>query len=125
MNSGVRKVVACVACGEPREIAARGLCFKCYRREVRAAERALATDRHSPGIRREQKKVIKAYAQVMSGLADLAVSHNDVHAILDILRPYLRLAEDLIPGAGSVNSEHQECEFTVHGGVDNADINGS
>jgi hypothetical protein len=48
-------------------------------------------------------------------LADLAVNHADVRAILEILAPYLRLVADYIPLAGPVNSEHAQAQFTVHG----------
>lgn len=109
----MRKIEECMACGEPREIAARRLCFRCYRREGRATESAGQSDPHNPGIRREQKKAIRAFAQVMGALADLAVSQEDVQEILDILRPYLRLIANYIPIAETVNSEHFAA-LTVH-----------
>ena len=52
-----RKIDGCLNCGEVREMAAHGLCFKCYRRNDRANDRQLAgVDRHNPGIRREHKR---------------------------------------------------------------------
>lgn len=126
MSRANRKLAVCLGCGDPREIAAKGLCFTCYRRQARAAERAaLAVGRHNPALGREERRVVKAFGQIITGLADLAASRNDVYAILEILRPYLRVAEDVIFGAGSVNIERKEFEFTVHGDADNAGFSGS
>jgi hypothetical protein len=124
VNTVTRRLDRCARCGEPREIAARGLCFRCYRRESRATERALTIDRHTPGIRREQKRIIRAYAQVMSGLADLGVSQEAVREVLTTLSPYLRLAADLIPGWCSMNSEQARIEFTVHADADSEEREG-
>lgn len=54
-----RRLGSCMNCGEEREMAAFGLCFKCYRREDRAKDRMFAAvDRRNPGIRREHKKLV-------------------------------------------------------------------
>ncbi len=121
MSNVARRLDRCRRCGEVREIAARGLCFRCYRREARATERALTIDRDAPGIRREQKRIIRAYAQVMSGLADLGVSQEAVREVLTTLSPYLRPAADLIPGCCSVNTERAQLEFTVHADAESED----
>ena len=109
----MRKSDECAACGEPREIAAHGLCFRCYRREARGLKGVNCPNPHNPGIRREQKRVIRAFSQVMGGLADLAVSQEDIQDILDLLGPYLRLIANYIPIAERVNSERATA-FTVH-----------
>jgi hypothetical protein len=49
----------------------------------------------------------------MGGLADLAVSQEDIQDILDLLGPYLRLIANYIPIAERVNSERATA-FTVH-----------
>src|ERR1700745_3027975 len=85
-----RKVESCLNCGEVREIAAHGLCFKCYRREDRAKDRELTgTDRHNPGLRKEHKKMFRGFTSVMGGLSDLGVSRTAVLAIPPSLEPYL------------------------------------
>jgi hypothetical protein len=120
---GTRKVEGCLNCGEVREIAAHGLCFKCYRREDRANERKFAaTDRHNPGVLKEHKKMLRGFASVMSGLSDLGVSRPDVLAIRRALEPYLlpissllALAPESEENSSVVNSEQQTTsEFTVH-----------
>ena len=49
----------CLTCNEMKAIAARGLCYKCYRAEERSRERA-TPDRHNPGMRKEHKKNIES-----------------------------------------------------------------
>jgi hypothetical protein len=106
-----RKTGGCLNCGEEREMAAFGLCFKCYRREDRAKDRKFAgVDRHNPGIRKEQKKLFRGFTGVMAGLSDLGVQKNDVLTIRHILDPYVAsIAEFLRP-----ESEHEENECTVN-----------
>jgi hypothetical protein len=97
-----RKVEGCLNCGEVREIAAHGLCFKCYRREDRANERK--------------------FASVMGGLSDLGVSRTDVLAIRRALEPYLLPISSLLALASeseeipnAVNGEQKSGDrFTVH-----------
>ncbi len=118
-----RKIDGCLNCGEVREMAAHGLCFKCYRRNDRANDRQFAgVDRHNPGIRREHKKMFRGFTNVMAGLSDLGMSKTDVLAIRRMLDPYIApIAEFLGPGAeheeveGGVNSEQKSGDlFTVH-----------
>jgi hypothetical protein len=118
-----RKVEGCLNCGEVREIAAHGLCFKCYRREDRARDREFTgADRHNPGLRKEHKKMFRGFASVMGGLSDLGVSRTDVLAIRRSLEPYLlpmssflALAPDDEENSGVVNGEQKSVDrFTVH-----------
>jgi hypothetical protein len=118
-----RKVEGCLNCGEVREIAAHGLCFKCYRREDRANERKFAaTDRHNPGVLKEHKKMLRGFSSVMGGLSDLGVSRTDVLAIRRSLEPYLlpissflALAPDDEENSSVVNGEQESGDkFTVH-----------
>jgi len=89
-----RKVlVECVECGEPREHAAKGLCFACYRRQERQSK---SVDLHNPGISRDQTKLIRAHAQVMQGLALLRVGKKHVREILTVLAPYLSPVREYI-----------------------------
>ena len=120
---GTRKVEGCLNCGEVREIAAHGLCFKCYRREDRANERKFAaTDRHNPGVLKEHKKMLRGFASVMGGLSDLGVSRTDVLAIRRALEPYLLPISSLLALASeseeipnAVNGEQKSGDrFTVH-----------
>jgi hypothetical protein len=48
---GTRKIESCLNCGEEREIAAHGLCFRCYLRNERAEERKFAYVEFSEVIR--------------------------------------------------------------------------
>lgn len=123
---GTRKTDSCMNCGEVREIAAHGLCFACYRRQERADDRRFAAvDRHNPGLRKEHKKMLRGFMNVMGGLSDLAVQKNDVLTIRRMLDPYIApIAEFLGPAAerdeveGAVNSEQKSGElFTVHRAV--------
>jgi hypothetical protein len=66
-----RRIDACLNCGETREMAAHGLCFKCYRREDRADDRQFAlVDPHSAGLRKEHRKTLRGFTNVMARLAD-------------------------------------------------------
>jgi hypothetical protein len=119
----MRKSAVCLNCGEPREIAAHGLCFACYRRQERSEDRKFATvDRHSPAVRREHKKLFRGFTNVMVGLADLGVQEADVLAIRRMLEPYMTpIARFLSSPAEPNESQHQvnseqnpEPLFTVH-----------
>jgi len=86
----MRRTDGCINCGETREMAAHGLCFKCYRQHERAADQIpVGVDRHNPGIRREHKKLFRGFTSVMTGLSELGVSRTDVLTIRGILGPYL------------------------------------
>ena len=86
----MRRTDGCLNCGETREIAAHGLCFACYRRNKRAADNQfIRGDRHNPGVRREHKKLLRGFASVICGLADLGATTEDVLAIRRIIEPYL------------------------------------
>jgi hypothetical protein len=119
----MRRENECLNCGEVREMAAHGLCFKCYRRNDRANDRQFAgADRHNPGLRKEHKKLFRGFTGVMAGLSDLGVSKEDVLTIRRMLDPYvisiaefLALAPDQDEIGGAVNSERQSSGvFTVH-----------
>jgi hypothetical protein len=117
----MRKTDGCANCGEVREIAAHGFCFKCYRHEERAKERQLpSVDRHSPGVRREHKKLFRGFTNVMVGLSDIGVSKRDVLTIRRSLEPYLGpiakfLAVKPEKSESAVNGEQGlEIPFTVH-----------
>jgi hypothetical protein len=119
----MRRTEGCVRCGECREIAARGLCFTCYRRDARAREGIPEfVDRHNPGIRREQKKLIRGFAAIMGGLSDLGVSRPDVLAVCNRLMPYLVTVADYLGfptvNGARVNGDRARSAFTVHRGED-------
>ena len=108
-----RRIDACLNCGETREMAAHGLCFKCYRREDRADDRQFAlVDPHNPGLRKEHKKTLRGFTNVMAGLSDLGVQRDDVLKIRRMLDPYVALITEFLGPAsdrkeleGAVNSE--------------------
>ena len=120
---GKRRTDGCLNCGEIREMAAHGLCFRCYRQEERADDERFAdVDRNNPGVRREHKKLFRGFTGVMTGLSDLAVQKSDVLTIRRMLDPYvIPIAEFLSPMAeqdereADVNSEQASRQmFTVH-----------
>lgn len=133
----MRKTDGCLNCGEVREIAAHGLCFRCYRKDERAEERKFApVDRHNPGIRREHEKLFRGFISVMTGLAALGVQHPDVLAIRRVLSPYLELIQQFLdvsagtnesPGtvATPVNTEQPLRLFTVHSGQKSDEVSAS
>jgi hypothetical protein len=65
-----REIAACMNCREPRELAAHGLCFKCYRAEVREQQ----VDRHNPALRKEHTRLLNGFAKLMGGLEAVKVS---------------------------------------------------
>jgi len=95
-----QKFGTCEKChAEMKAIAARGLCYKCYRAEERSRERAIP-DRHNPGMHKEHKKLFKALASVMGGLADMGCVRDDIFDIKKILQPYLEpISQYLNPDA--------------------------
>jgi hypothetical protein len=138
MSLPMRKIGECLNCGEPRELAAKGLCFTCYRRHERAMSRG-PVDRHVGAIRKEQQKIYAAYSSVMIGLGKLGVSKEDLELVIEVIRPYLvPIAEQLrssgmVTGSGGeepppeqessspVNSERDVLLFTVHKDFDEED----
>lgn len=75
----MRREDGCLNCGEVREIAAYGLCFRCYRRKDRAKDRQFAAvDHHNPGLRKEHQKLLRGFTSVMVGFSNLGVSKSDV-----------------------------------------------
>jgi hypothetical protein len=117
----MRRIDGCKDCGETREMATCDLCFTCYRRQERAADRQFAgVDRHTPAIRREHKKLFRGFTAVMTGLSDLRISKEDVLTIRQTIEPYLTpiakfLAVMPQQDKDGVNSEHESPKtFFVH-----------
>ena len=107
----VRTIKACMNCGETREIAAHGLCFRCYRQE----ERRLADDlwaRPDPNAKelaKTQRKTRRALMKMMDSLEEIEsgklVPQETVESWRKLLRPEVeRIALSL--GEAQVNSEH-------------------
>jgi hypothetical protein len=94
-----RQTGRCINCGDERGIVAFGLCGKCYQRDVR-----VLPDRHTPGIRREHRKLFRGLASVMCGLGDLGVSRAETIRVRVMLEPYLRPIADFLSCKLSDNS---------------------
>lgn len=93
-------------CGEQRELAAHGLCFKCYRRQDRAEEQRFSgIDRHSPAIRRQDKKLLAGFACLMRGLSDLSAPREIVDEVRRRVQPLLEPIQGLLNAAKTEN-EH-------------------
>ena len=98
-------------CGETREIAAHGLCFKCYRQEERRLADDLWTrpDANAKDLAKTQRKTRKALMKMMDSLEEIdsgkLVPQETVEAWRKLLRPEVeRIALSL--GEAQVNSEH-------------------
>jgi hypothetical protein len=98
----MRRLDGCINCQEVREIAAHGLCFKCYR----AAERAQKATPDPAWARlgngwllRDQKRALTVVTGILKAIADCpAVEENDRKQIQNILRPYFdKLGECFAP----------------------------
>jgi hypothetical protein len=81
-------------------------------------------DRHSPGVRREHKKLLRGFTSVMVGLGELGVSQNDISTIRRIIDPYLTPIAKLLATASEPEKAETEVKsernsknlFTVHAG---------
>lgn len=99
-----RPRMQCMNCGEQREMAAHGCCFRCYRQQVRERDAmpwaAAPADRHNRQILKAQKKQRKVVMTILDALdAGIDVLEEaDRAAIRQILRPYVdRMAQGLAP----------------------------
>jgi hypothetical protein len=106
-----RTIKACMNCGEAREIAAHGLCFKCYRQEERKLADDLWTrpDPNAKELAKTQRKTRKALMKMMDALEEIEsgklVPQETVESWRKLLRPEVeRIALSL--GEAQVNSEH-------------------
>ena len=122
----MRRQDGCINCGEEREIAAHGLCFKCYRRNQRAKDRTEegpadpVWSRLSYGsLLREQKRSLRLITNVLTAISDCpAIEQRDRQQIQNILRPYLdKLADCFAPKkkCKPVNSEQNFERSLVNG----------
>jgi hypothetical protein len=121
----MRRLDGCINCQEVREMAAHGLCFKCYRAAERAEDKDTVLDRHTGAIQKERQRLFRAYSEVMVGLGKLSVNKHDVKAVIQILRPYLAPIAEMLRDSGTkpdrVNSEQKFERSPVNrktGGVD-------
>lgn len=110
-----RKVALCINCQEGREIAAHGLCFKCYRAEEREAENPYAAaDRHNRAQLKHLKKLRKCITSILNSIDDGidVLDPDDVDSMRGILQPYfVSLAAGLAPAREkAVNSEQKELD---------------
>ena len=106
----MRRLDGCINCGEVREIAAHGLCFTCYRRVERAAERA-ENPLGNGWLLRDHRKAFTVVTRMLTALSDCpAIEQSDRQKIQMILRPYLdKLADCFAPKKKSkpVNGEQK------------------
>ena len=90
-----RKIVQCAGCGEERELAGNGLCFRCYQQQRRADD-VRYVDRHNPSIRREHERLSRGFQRMVGMFADLRVGKEDVLAIRRRLQPYFGPIADIL-----------------------------
>jgi hypothetical protein len=117
-------------CGEEREIAAHGLCFKCYRREERSTENPwAAADKHNRSMLKAHGQLRKAVTAILNAL-DSAIAHfseEDVTAIRNICGSYLAaMATGLITPKTEkpVNSEQPSTVNSSQEEAEGATVNG-
>jgi hypothetical protein len=111
-----RKVGKCAACGETVELAQVEpipLCYAHYRaeqREKRRLERneAMPVDRHAGAIKREHKKLIHAYANMLAAWADFGVSRDDILDMMVTMEPYVAPIQQWIVQAPEEHPEAKE-----------------
>lgn len=90
-----RKIVQCEDCGEERELAGGGLCFRCYQQRRRADD-SRYVDRHNPSIRKEHERLSRGFHRMIGMFADLRVGKEDVFYIRRRLEPYLSPISDIL-----------------------------
>ena len=116
----MRRLDGCINCGDEREIAAHGLCFKCYRAAERAQKAApdpVWARLGYGGLLREQKRAFTIVTNILKAISDCpAIEQSDKKQIQIILRPYLdRLAECFAPkNCKPVKSEQKLAVHSVH-----------
>lgn len=90
-----RKIVQCVECGEERDLAGNGLCFRCYQQRRRADDTRYV-DRHNPSIRKEHERLSRGFQRMVGMFADLRVRKEDVLCIRRRLQPYFSPIADIL-----------------------------
>jgi len=105
-----RRADFCQRCGVEAEIAAHGLCYKCYRRAERTE---LAKDEaRNPG-QRTQKKMQRAYSTMQRALVvECGLSHNQADRLIRMISSRVKPLADYL---GEKPPEDDEClgpEFT-------------
>jgi hypothetical protein len=104
-----RKVVTCMNCGEERQIAAHGLCFRCYRQKERQQKAELLDSpvKHNRQLQLAQETLIKAIAKILGGLNDAKqlLSEDDATLIRKTVQPYLQRIVDGLAPQSIVNNE--------------------
>lgn len=111
----MRRIDGCINCLEEREIAAHGLCFKCYRAAERAQDKNTVIDRHTGAIQKDRLRLFRAYSEVIVGLGKLRVNKRDLKTVIRVLRPYFAPIGEMLRDSGTkpgrVNGE-QKLPFT-------------
>ena len=123
----MRRQDGCINCGEVREMAALGLCFKCYRADVRARKAAdpLWAKQGNGWLLKEQKKASTVVTNILKSISDCPlIEGDDVRRMQDILRPYLVKLTECFAPKEIVNSE-QKFERSPVNGVDAKPATGS
>jgi hypothetical protein len=88
-----RTVASCNQCGDEREIAAHGLCFRCYRQRERKEHADLwnKPDRHATAMKKAQRRGRKALLTMINAVEDLEesamISDETAAAIRRLIKP--------------------------------------
>lgn len=107
-----RSIKGCINCGETREMAAHGLCFKCYRAEERELSDArwARPDPSAKELAKTQRKTRKALMKMLDALEEIEVGKLVPEATTEAWRTLLRPEVEKIAlslGQPKVNSEQE------------------
>lgn len=110
-----RSIKACMNCGETREVAGHGLCFKCYRQEDRKLANDLwaRPDAKAKDLIKGQRKTRKALMKMMDALEEIETAKLVPQATVEgwrmLLQPEVeRIARSLGPMSGAdANAENE------------------
>jgi hypothetical protein len=104
-----RTVIECESCHRRAALAGDGLCYRCYRREERAAGREEdLRDPNSVESRRRRKHLLGAFQALMGGLLQLGIEDTLLMDIREQLRPYFAEIGPLVGYAADSTDEEEE-----------------
>lgn len=90
-KSDDHKVGTCTECGRVSLMANKHLCFRCYRRVIRASKKSggQIEDRHTPFVKREHNRLMEGFTLLTKAFTKLSYSPQDIGESLRIASKYL------------------------------------
>jgi hypothetical protein len=89
-----QKLITCAECLESREHAAQDLCHRCYRRRERARteKESMLNGELTPAT----KRLLRSYTRVITRLADLGLSRDEILEIRDLIAHHVEPVADYL-----------------------------